>query len=584
MSKIIDSISSPDDMKKLNVEELKLLAADAREGILNRVTQVGWHTGPNLAMVETTIAMHYVFNSPIDKFVFDVSHQSYTHKMLTGRKHGYFDENYFDIVSGYTAPEESDHDHFKIGHTSTGISLACGLAKARDLKKETSNIVAIVGDGSLGGGEALEGLNFASELNSNLIIVVNDNKYSIAENHGGLYKNLKELRDTNGTAQNNIFKAIGLDYEYVADGHNVEDLITTFNKVKDSKTPVVVHVSTTKGKGYKFAEENPEAFHANSPFDKETGVFVNANDKSENFYSVTIKYLLEKIKKDKTVVAVNAGTPASMGFSKEVRETMGENFVDVGIMEEHAIAMSSALAKGGCKPVFFIHSPFVLRICDQLSHDLALNNNSAVMVISWNGISSNEETHQGSFDIAMIANIPNVVFLAPTTRQEYLAMLDWAVDQNDGPVVIRQPLGFVEASGEVRTNYDDINKFSVDEKGKDVAIIGLGHFYHLGKEVCEKLKVEGLTPTLINPQFASSLDEDLLESLKENHKVVVTLEDGVLDGGFGEKIARFYGDSNMKVLCRGGFKEFTDRMSLDFLYNRYGLTKGQIVEDVLGLL
>lgn len=578
--KQLTKINSPQDVKKLSINELNELSSDVRAAILNRLSNVGGHVGPNLGMVEAIIALHYVFDSPRDQMVFDVSHQSYAHKILTGRKHGFLDETYFSKISGYTNPNESEHDFFMVGHTSTSISLACGLAKSRDIKSQKHNVIAVIGDGSIGGGEALEGLNFAAELDSNLIIIVNDNEMSIAENHGGLYQNLALLRQSNGNAECNMFKAWGLDYHYVENGNNVEDLIKVFAEVKNASKPTVVHIHTTKGKGFSFAEDNQELWHYNMAFDIETGALKNVFNNAENYNSITVDYLLEKSKKNPEVVVVNAGTPGAIGFTPDKREMMGKNFVDVGIAEEHAVAMVSAMAKGGCKPVFWVLSSFVQRTYDQLSHDLALNNNPAVILVSWNGIMPNDATHLGSFDIPLISNIPNIVHLAPTTKQEYLAMLDWAIEQNKHPVVIRVPSEVINTDKTVATNYDKLNSFEVEQKGQKVAIVAMGSFASLGKKVAEKLKSQDITPTIINPRFISGIDEVLLNNLKENHELVITLEDGELDGGFGEKIARFYGNSDIKVLNFGAKKEFTDRVKLEDLYERYHLTPDLIVKDI----
>lgn len=580
----LDKINTPQDVKKLDKKELNVLAEEVRNAILNKVSKVGGHIGPNLGMVETTIALHYVFNSPKDKFVFDVSHQSYPHKILTGRKNAFLYDEEMETVSGYTNPEESEHDFFVVGHTSTSVSLACGLAKARDIKGEENNIVAIIGDGSLSGGEALEGFSYAAELNSNIIIIVNDNEMSIAENHGGIYKNLRLLRETNGQAECNMFKAWGFDYHYLEEGNSVEQLVEMFDKVKDTKKPTVLHIHTTKGKGYKFAEADKETWHWNMPFSLETGKLKTDYGYVENYNDLTADYLIEKVSKDKNIVVVNAGTPAAVGLTPEKRKILGQNFVDVGIAEEHAVAMSSALAKGGCKPVYMVLSPFVQRTYDQLSHDLAINNNPAVILVFWNGISGGDVTHLGSFDIPLISNIPNIVYLAPTTKEEYFAMLDWGIEQKNHPVVIRVPSRVVSVSAAVDKCYDRLNHYQTVKEGKDVAVLALGSFFGLGEQVTELLKEKGIEASLINPRFISGLDEALLSELKKNHKLVITLEDGELDGGFGEKIARFYGTSDVKVLNFGAKKEFTDRVPLAELYERYHLTPELIVNDILNVL
>lgn len=580
----LDKINSPRDIKNLSIPELYTLADEIRQAVLNRDSKIGGHVGPNLGIVETTIALHYVFNSPKDKIIFDVSHQCYPHKLLTGRQHGFLTPEGMKEITGYTCPAESEHDLFTIGHTSTSVSLACGMAKARDLKKEQHNVIAVIGDGSLSGGEALEGLSNAAALNSNMIIIVNDNEMSIAENHGGLYNNLRLLRETNGTAQNNMFKAWGFDYHYVADGNSLKQMIEILNKVKDADQPTIVHIHTLKGKGYKYAEQHKEKWHWRLPFELGSGENTLSSGSQENYNDITFNFMKNKIEQDKNVVVVVAGTPGAVGLTPERRAVFGNNYVDVGIAEEHAVAMSSALAKGGCKPVFFVMSSFIQRTYDQLSQDLAINNNPAVILVFAGGISGADVTHLGCFDIPMISNIPNVVYLAPTNKQEYLAMLNWGLEQKKHPVVIRVPSKVDSTEYPVEQNYDNLNTFEMIKQGQEVAVLGLGSFLSLGRKVIEELAQHGIDATLINPRYITGIDENMLNALKENHRLIVTLEDGVLDGGFGEKISRFYGADDIKVLNFGARKVFTDRVPLDELYQRYHLTPTLIVEDILNTL
>lgn len=576
----LDNINSPADVKKLSLKELEALAEEIRSAVLNRDSKIGGHVGPNLGIVETTIALHYVFNSPEDKIVYDVSHQSYPHKILTGRKNGFLTDEGMREISGYTNPAESEHDHFIVGHTSTSVSLACGLAKARDLKGEKHNVIAVIGDGSLSGGEALEGFDNAAVLNSNIIIIVNDNEMSIAENHGGLYGNLRLLRQTGGKAECNMFKALGFDYRYLEEGNDIAKLTSLMKEVKDTDKPTVLHIHTEKGKGYKPAEEHKETWHWSVPFDIASGN-PTVDLSGENYNSITVNYLQEKIAKDKKVVLINAGTPGAIGMTPDMRQKFGRNFVDVGIAEEHGVAMASALAKGGCKPVFWVLSSFVQRTYDQLSQDLALNKNPAVILIGWNGISGGDATHLGTFDIPLISNIPNLVYLAPTTKEEYLSMLDWGIEQASHPVVIRIPSTVVHAEKETEKTFEQLNTYKVEQQGSKVALIAAGSFFELGRRAAAKLAEQGITATLVNPRYLTGLDENLLNSLKADHKIVATLEDGELDGGFGEKIARFYGNSNMKVLNFGAQKEFTDRVPVEELYKRYHLTPELIADDIL---
>lgn len=582
----LENINGPVDLKKLDNSQLEALASEMRTTLLGKLSKHGGHFGPNFGMVEATIALHYVFNSPVDKFVFDVSHQSYCHKMLTGRKDAFLYEEHYDDVSGYTNPDESEHDFFTVGHTSTSISLASGLAKARDLKGGKENIIAIIGDGSLSGGEALEGLDFAGEQNSNFIVVVNDNDMSIAENHGGLYKNLKLLRESDGKAECNLFKAMGLDYVFVKDGNDIPSLISAFEKVKDINHPVAVHIVTQKGKGYALAEENKETWHWCMPFDPKTGKPLYSPD-SENYSSITADYLLRKMKQDKSVCAITSATPTIMGFTEDKRKEAGLQFIDVGIAEEHAVAMASGIAANGGKPVYGVYSTFMQRTFDQLSQDLCVNNNAVTIpVFSASIYGMNDVTHLGIYDIPMISNIPNLVYLAPTTKEEYLAMLDWSVEQNAYPVAIRVPEGeYISDAKIIDKDFSKLNKYEVMQKGQKIAIIGLGSFYNLGVKAAEKIQqATGVQPTVINPYYISGTDVELLEQLKADHDIVITLEDGILDGGFGEKIARFYGSSPMKVLNFGFKKQFLDRYNLSDILKENHLTADLIAEDVIKLI
>ncbi len=582
---ILDKVNNPVDLRNLTYDEMGILSDEMRDLIINKVNTIGGHCGPNLGIAEMTIALHYVFNSPEDKIVFDVSHQCYPHKILTGRKEGFLNKENYHTYTGYTAPEESPHDIFKVGHTSTSVSLAAGLAKARDLKGENYNVIAIIGDGSLSGGEALEGLDNAAVLGSNIIIVVNDNDMSIAPNAGGLYKNLRELRESNGSAECNFFKSLGFDYMFVDDGNDVVKMIEAFSKVKDINHPIVLHVVTEKGKGLKPAVENKEMFHWILPgtLDENREIIQREYSSYESYNSITKDYILRKAAEDKTVIAISPATPGVYGFDEEFRNKLGSQYVDTGIAEEHAVAFASGLAKNGAKPILNVMSSFIQRTYDQLSQDLCLNNSPVTLLIWWGGISEADATHLCSFDISMMSNIPNLVYLAPTNKEEYLTMLDWSVNQEKYSVAIRVPSEPVKSTGTPdNTDYSNsINKFKMVSQGKDVAILGLGSFFKLANDVAKEIENKlGIHPTIINPRFITGLDTEMLESLKTNHNVVVTLEDGILNGGFGEKIASYYGNSGMRVLNYGAKKEFTDRVPLSVLYNRYRLTKEQITDDV----
>ena len=586
---ILDKVNTPDDVKRLSVEEMGTLADEMRELIIKKVNTIGGHCGPNLGIVEATIALHYVFNSPKDKIVFDVSHQCYPHKIITGRKEGFLSPENYLKYTGYTAPEESDHDIFKVGHTSTSVSLATGLAKARDLRGENYNVIALIGDGSLSGGEAFEGLDNAAVLGSNFIVVVNDNDMSIAPNEGGLYKNLKLLRDTNGQAECNYFKVLGFDYLYIGEGNNIEKLIEGFKKVKDINHPVVVHIVTEKGKGLKPATENKEMFHWIMPNTLDGNNNLNPMNYSEgeDWYSITKNYILNKSREDKSVITISPATPGVFGFNQEFRSKLGKQYIDVGIAEEHAIAFASGLAKGGAKPILNVMSSFIQRTYDQLSQDLCMNNSPITLLIWWGGISSADCTHLCTFDMAMMGNIPNLVYLAPTNKEEYLRMLDWSVNQTEYSTAIRVPsCEFISTGIPDMTDYSrEINKFKMVKSGEKIAVIGLGSFFGLAQKVVEEIKSKlGTDATLINPRFISGIDKEMLDNLTLNHDVVITLEDGEVNGGFGEKIASYLGNSDIKVLNYGSHKEFSDRVPVYELYKRYRLTPSQIIEDAAACL
>ncbi|MFC2315463.1 MAG: 1-deoxy-D-xylulose-5-phosphate synthase [Selenomonas massiliensis] len=578
----LEKITSPADIKGYGAAERKALAQEMRDALLKRASIHGGHFGPDFGIVEAIIALHTVFDSPTDKIVYDVSHQSYPHKMLTGRVEAYIDEDKYDEVSGYTNPEESPHDFFNVGHTSTSISLASGLAKARDLAGRRENIIALIGDGSLSGGEALEGLNVVGEMETNFIIVFNDNGQSIAENHGGMYKELCRLRETNGTAPNNLFRAMGLDYRYVADGNDCEALIAAFSAVKDSAAPVVVHIVTQKGKGYQFAEEDPETWHYRMPFDVETGALKHPY--TDPFQAATVDFIKAEAKVHPNVVFLAAGTMGGIGLSPADRAELGSQYVDVGIAEEHAVAMASGLARGGARPIFGTYSTFFQRVYDQMAQDVAVNASPAVFLsVGASLYYMNDVTHLGFFDIPLFANIPNLVFLAPASLDEYKAVLRWSVAQTKHPVMIRMPvMGYEESPYSVRTDYSDLNKYQVVTEGTEVALIGAGNFAQLASAAADRLAAEGIKATVINPIFLSGLDTALLEGLKEKHRLILTLEDGILDGGFGQKIAAYYGmDAAVRVRCYGLTKEFHDRYDATELAREHHLTAEQIAADTL---
>lgn len=581
----LEHISGPADVKKLSLAEMTALCGEIRTALIEKLSRHGGHCGPNFGFVEATVALHCVFDSPKDKMVFDVSHQTYPHKMLTGRAEAFLDPAHYDDVSGYSNPHESEHDHFTIGHTSTSVSLACGLAKARDLRGESGNVIAVIGDGSLSGGEALEALDYAAELDGNLLIIVNDNDMSIAENHGGIYGNLRLLRETGGKAECNLFRAMGLDYRFVADGNDLSAMIEALRAVKDAKKPVVLHIVTEKGKGFAPAEQHKEEWHWCMPFDRETGKPLMSTE-GESWESITTDFMLERMKRDPAVCTITSGTPTVLGFTEDKRRLAGRQFIDVGIAEENAVALASGITAAGGKPVYGVYSTFIQRTYDQLSQDLCINNSPATIIVAWGSVyGMNDVTHLGLYDIPMMSNIPNLVYLAPTSREEYLAMLDWSIDQTDHPVAIRMPGGPLISSGEaVKPDFSRLNEYQVAHRGAKVALLGLGSFFSLAQQAAALLKTQtGIDATVINPRFITGLDEKLLRELTADHDVVVTLEDGQLDGGFGEKIARFYSADAVKVLNFGLKKEFLDRYDLEQVLRDNHLTPELIVSDIKNL-
>ena len=592
----IEKIQSPADLKGMDIATLNIVADEVRQAVLNRVSKHGGHVGPNLGFVEATVALHYVFNAPEDKFVYDVSHQCYPHKVLTGRAAGFLGNvDDMNAISGYSSPAECpEYDNFEVGHTSTSISLATGLQKARDVKGTKENIIAIIGDGSLSGGEAFEGLDEASELGTGIIIIVNDNEMSIAENHGGIYKNLRALRESRGECEHNWFKAWGFEYKYLEEGNDIERLIEVFRSVKDTNRPTVVHIHTEKGHGYAPAVKNKEAWHWGMPFNLDDGSRPVRNADGtvpevkpcETYPELFSDWMLSEMKHDKTLIAVTAGTPTAAGFTADKRKEAGSQHLDMGIAEEQAVAMISGMAKGGLRPVWTVYSTFIQRTYDQIAQDLCINSNPAVINVVGGGVNSmNDITHICLFDIPMLCSIPGLIYLAPTTCEEYFAMMRWAILQDKKPIAIRVPSnGVVHTTENVDEEYSYESKYKVMHEGSKVAIIAAGSFYQKGENVVRLLADKGIDATLVNPRYLNEVDADSLEALKTNHKLVVTLEDGCKDGGFGERIASSYGTSDMKVLVCGIKKGLYDRYDVEQLLKNNRLLDEQIVEDVLALI
>ncbi|MFC4652077.1 1-deoxy-D-xylulose-5-phosphate synthase [Lactococcus nasutitermitis] len=577
---VLDKVNSPEDVKKLTNEELENLAGDVREALLYKVSEVGGHVGPNLGVTEMTIALHYVFNSPIDKFIWDVSHQTYPHKILTGRKIG-FTKGHFHDITPYTSQHESKHDFFTVGHTSTSVANALGYAKARDLTNDKGNIIAVLGDGSLSGGLAMEALNNAGQFDGNLIVIMNDNEMSIAENHGGLYAHLAALRASNGTAENNIFRAFGLDYKYLADGNDIQSLIALFEEVKDIDHPIVLHIHTEKGRGYEPARTDKENWHWHVPFDLATGESKNSGA-GKSYTSIVLDYMDKKMQEGSPILAINAAIPGIFNL-KSFAAKYPKNYWDGGIAEQFTITFGGAAALAGARSFIFHNSTFVQRAFDQFVHDLAINNEPAIVFVKGDVISGSDETHQGDFARGWISNIPNLVYLAPTSEEEMLAVLDWATTQHEHPVIINVPEHGVESRPTVLTDFSHA-QYQLEKSGEEVAILALGGLYSHSEKVAAELEKSGIHASLVNPLFISSLDKEFLTALTENHKVIVTVEDGVVDGGFGQKVASYLGKYNVKVLNFGADKEFNDMVPVTELYTRYHLTPELMTADILTAL
>lgn len=632
---ILSSIHTPADVHALSAQQLRDLCFEIRTTLLDYGRKHGGHIGSNLGVVELTVALHRVFNSPHDRFIFDVSHQSYVHKMLTGRAEAYLDESRFGEVTGFTNPLESEHDSFVLGHTGTSISLACGLAKTRDMQRTATgestigNVVAIIGDGSLSSAIAFEGLNNAAEQGGNLIIIVNDNEMSIAEDFGGMYGQLAKLRASDGTAELNLFKAFGLDYRYVEQGNDVDTLVEVLNEVKGIDHPIVVHIHTTKGLGFDDGEEsdngsdgcnqtNPQPHagkcEANHWQDPEASLG-KPLDARKYYGEMAMASLEHRFSNEPGLVVISPATPGSNGITRDFRERAGAHYVDTGITEEHAAAFAAGIAKAGGRPVLATSATFFQRTFDQLQQELALNHVPATLLIFGAGISGADNTHSGTFDMTMFANVPDVTCLAPASGEQMLDMLAWATGPSEhGVVAIRMPgeqILALERAADMafdplqRAEEHDpavniagecpFTRYQIVQPGRDVAILGLGNTMPLAAEVTSALAEDdethaAITATLVDALQYSAMDAELLTMLADGHHLVVTLEDGQLEGGWGEKVTAFYANSSnakashVRVLNFGASKEFTDRVPLDELNERYGLTAETIVSRIRGVL
>lgn len=632
---ILSSIHTPADVHALSAQQLRDLCLEIRATLLDYGKKHGGHIGSNLGVVELTVALHRVFDSPRDRFIFDVSHQSYVHKMLTGRAEAYLDQSRFDEVTGFTNPLESEHDSFVLGHTGTSISLACGLAKTRDMQRGAAgestigNVIAIIGDGSLSSAIAFEGLNNAAEQGGNLIIIVNDNEMSIAEDFGGMYGQLAKLRTSNGMAELNLFKAFGLDYRYVEQGNDVDALVEVLNEVKDIDHPIVVHIHTTKGLGFNDETEadngsdgcnqtNPQPHagqcEANHWQDPEASLG-KPLDARKYYGEMAMASLERRFDNEPGLVVISPATPGSNGITRDFRERAGAHYVDTGITEEHAAAFAAGIARAGGRPVLATSATFFQRTFDQLQQELALNHVPATLLIFGAGISGADNTHSGTFDMTMFANVPDVTCLAPASGEQMLDMLAWATGPSEhGVVAIRMPgeqILALERAADMafdplqRAEEHDpaVNiagacpfaRYQIVQPGKDVAILGLGNTMPLAAEITSALAENdeehaAITATLVDALQYSTMDAELLAMLADGHRLVVTLEDGQLEGGWGEKVTAFYANSSntkasrVRVLNFGAAKEFTDRVPLGELNERYGLTSETIVSRIRGIL
>lgn len=632
---ILSSIHTPADVHALSAQQLRDLCLEIRATLLDYGKKHGGHIGSNLGVVELTVALHRVFDSPRDRFIFDVSHQSYVHKMLTGRAEAYLDQSRFDEVTGFTNPLESEHDSFVLGHTGTSISLACGLAKTRDMQRGAAgestigNVIAIIGDGSLSSAIAFEGLNNAAEQGGNLIIIVNDNEMSIAEDFGGMYGQLAKLRTSNGMAELNLFKAFGLDYRYVEQGNDVDALVEVLNEVKDIDHPIVVHIHTTKGLGFNDETEadngsdgcnqtNPQPHagqcEANHWQDPEASLG-KPLDARKYYGEMAMASLERRFDNEPGLVVISPATPGSNGITRDFRERAGAHYVDTGITEEHAAAFASGIARAGGRPVLVTSATFFQRTFDQLQQELALNHVPATLLIFGAGISGADNTHSGTFDMTMFANVPDVTCLAPASGEQMLDMLAWATGPSEhGVVAIRMPgeqILALERAADMafdplqRAEEHDpaVNiagacpfaRYQIVQPGRDVAILGLGNTMPLAAEITSALAENdeehaAITATLVDALQYSTMDAELLAMLADGHRLVVTLEDGQLEGGWGEKVTAFYANSSntkashVRVLNFGAAKEFTDRVPLGELNERYGLTSETIVSRIRGIL
>ena len=577
----LTDIQIPSDLRDCSIAELEVIAQHIRNLIIHRTSHIGGHIGSSPGATDIIVALHHVFGLDDAQFIFDISHQSYAHKILTGRHEGFKNIDKFHTISGYSNPAESTHDAFHLGHASTSLSLACGLMIGRDLQHRTHPIIAMIGDGALSGGEAYEALNHLSTMSSQCLIIINDNEQSIAENHGGLYTHLQQLRETNGESPNNIFKALGFSYRYIDDGNSLTSLIHAVKNCKDEITPTVLHIHTTKGYGYDKAIANPEGFHNPSGFDIDTG---ETKKRYTNSYeSIVAKQLIDTLEQNKATCIVTAATPGGFCLTKDIREKLGAQYIDVGIAEEHATTLLAGIAHNGGTPILPIYSTFLQRAYDQIINDLCINNSNALILVYRASIYGNKDmTHLGFNDISMLGNMPNLMYLAPTTVEELESSIRYGLEHHNHPIAIRIPVGTpINNTAQSNTIDNPVTSYDITQSGNTIAIIGVGNFYNKAVELSHAIReATHISPTIVKPLCISSLDTDTLNELTKDHHIVITLEDGELEGGYGQKIASYYGKTSMKVLNYGISKQFYDRYKPEDVLQQNHLDFEHILDDI----
>ncbi|MGL5749820.1 MAG: 1-deoxy-D-xylulose-5-phosphate synthase [Paraclostridium sp.] len=619
MYNYLDKVNSPKDIKNMSTHEMDLLAKDIRKFLVRSVSNTGGHLASNLGVVELTLALHKVFNSPSDKIVWDVGHQAYVHKIITGRKDNFRTLRQFNGLSGFPKENESEHDIFDTGHSSTSISIGAGLACSRDIKGENFSVISVIGDGSITGGMALEALNHIGYVKTKMIVILNDNEMSIDKNVGGMSKHLSSLirnskvnrvkdeveKILNVAPGGNLisktahkfkdsiisnfipqdcafFESIGIKYSGPIDGHDIDEIVSALEYANKQDGPVILHVITKKGKGYKFAEQEPHKYHGVSKFDIKIGIQESSN---KSISSAVGDKLIDLANKDENVVAITAAMPSGTGLNK-FSDTYPSRYYDVGIAEQHAVAFACGLAKNNMKPYFAVYSSFLQRAYDQIIHDMAITNKNVTLLIDRAGLVGNDgETHHGMFDLSYLNSIPNISVMAPKDTKELELMMDLSLEI-DGPIAIRYPRGnsyFLE-----KGVYEPIKlgQYEVINNGNDVAIFAIGNMVKQSIEAAEILKNKGIQPTIVNARFLKPIDEELINEVLKTHRYVVTIEDNIVTGGFGSRINKFLIDNNYdnKILNIALDEEFIPHGDVNALYDSYGLSVDCIVDKVENLL